>query len=75
MRRSCPACIKVFAPETAREFGAQTVNHLVGAGVAFVEGLQTDIDEAAIGGAPAARERHDVLHGRIRFDDIDDARS
>src|SRR5208283_139478 len=58
----------------SKEFWSQTVHHLAGTRVALIEGFQTQVNEAAIGGPAAARERHDILHGGIRFDDTHDAR-
>ena len=64
---------KSIGARDRKQFRTQPIDHLVGACVAFRERFQAHVDEAAIGGAPASRESHDVRHRRIRFDDIDDA--
>ena len=55
------------------ELGAETIDDLGRAGVALVQGLEGDEGEAAVGGALAAGEAHDVLHGGVLLDDGDRA--
>ncbi len=68
MRRSWAACRKREATGQAVELGAQAIDDLLGADLALAEGLEGDVDEAAVA---AADKADDVVDGGIGLDGLD----
>ena len=75
MLMSCPDCMKNLAPSTARHFGPQALDDLVGGHVALVMRLQLNEQPRGVLGRvvrAGAGKSENTGHGGILPDDLDD---